>query len=136
MKIAHRPIHLILAFFVLTACVSNPVPETATVQPGVTAQPSPTRTPTVEPTDTAQPTPTPVPPPTIPVTPVEPVNDLPQGTDGYPWWNDTVFYEVFVRSFYDSDGDGIGDFNGLTARLDYLNDGDPSTTTDLGVTGL
>lgn len=52
------------------------------------------------------------------------------------WWNDTVFYEVFVRSFYDSDGDGIGDFNGLTAKLDYLNDGDPTTTDDLGVTGI
>ncbi|MEM8600083.1 MAG: alpha-amylase family glycosyl hydrolase [Bacteroidota bacterium] len=52
------------------------------------------------------------------------------------WWNDTVFYEVFVRSFYDSDGDGIGDFRGLTEKLDYLNDGDPTTTDDLGVTGL
>ncbi len=55
---------------------------------------------------------------------------------GLPWWNDRVFYEVFVRSFSDSDGDGIGDLAGLTERLDYLNDGDPSTTTDLGVTGL
>jgi glycosidase len=53
-----------------------------------------------------------------------------------PWWNDRVFYEVFVRSFQDSDGDGIGDLKGLTSRLDYLNDGDPATTTDLGVTGL
>src|SRR5574341_55506 len=53
-----------------------------------------------------------------------------------PWWNDRVFYEVFVRSFYDSDGDGIGDLQGLISKLDYLNDGDPSTTTDLGVTGL
>jgi alpha-amylase len=52
------------------------------------------------------------------------------------WWNDQVFYEVFVRSFYDSNGDGIGDFNGLTQKLDYLNDGDPSTDTDLGVTAL
>lgn len=52
------------------------------------------------------------------------------------WWNDTVFYEVFVRSFYDSDGDGVGDINGLIEKLDYLNDGDPNTTTDLGVTGL
>ena len=53
-----------------------------------------------------------------------------------PWWSDRVFYEVFVRSFADSDGDGIGDLHGLTQRLDYLNDGDPTTTDDLGVTGL
>jgi glycosidase len=53
-----------------------------------------------------------------------------------PWWRERVFYEVFVRSFADSDGDGIGDLRGLTERLDYLNDGDPSTTDDLGVTGL
>ena len=39
-------------------------------------------------------------------------------------------------SYADSDGDGVGDLAGLTARLDYLNDGDPSTTMDLGVTGL
>jgi alpha-amylase len=65
-----------------------------------------------------------------------PVTGMPQGTDGYPWWNDSVFYEIFVRSFYDSDGNGIGDFNGITAKLDYLNDGNPETTTDLGVTGI
>ena len=47
-----------------------------------------------------------------------------------------VYYEVFVRSFADSDGDGIGDFNGLTAKLDYLNDGDKKTDTDLGVDGI
>ena len=52
------------------------------------------------------------------------------------WWNDTVFYEVFVRSFQDSDGDGIGDLQGLIDRLDYLNDGDPATASDLGVTGI
>ncbi|HEX8384898.1 MAG TPA: alpha-amylase family glycosyl hydrolase, partial [Rubricoccaceae bacterium] len=52
------------------------------------------------------------------------------------WWNDAVFYEVFVRSFADSDGDGVGDLAGLTSRLDYLNDGDPATTDDLGVTGI
>ena len=53
-----------------------------------------------------------------------------------PWWNDRVFYEVFVRSFHDSDGDGIGDLRGLIEKLDYLNDGDPATTDDLGVTGI
>ena len=52
------------------------------------------------------------------------------------WWNDAVFYEIFVRSFYDSDGDGIGDFQGLTQKLDYLNDGDPGTDDDLGITGI
>lgn len=52
------------------------------------------------------------------------------------WWNDDVFYEIFVRSFYDSNGDGIGDFNGITQKLDYLNDGDPHTDTDLGITAL
>ena len=67
---------------------------------------------------------------------VQPIKGLPQGTDGYAWWNDTVFYEIFVRSFYDSNGDGIGDFNGIIEKLDYLNDGDPKTSTDLGVTGI
>src|SRR6202008_458958 len=48
------------------------------------------------------------------------------------WWRDGVCYEVFVRSFYDSDGDGIGDLRGLTARLDYINDGKPNSTASLG----
>lgn len=52
------------------------------------------------------------------------------------WWRNAVFYEIFVRSFSDSDGDGIGDFNGLTEKLDYLNDGDPATTADLGITAI
>jgi len=49
-------------------------------------------------------------------------------------WGQDVCYEIFVRSFMDSDGDGIGDFGGLIERLDYLNDDDPATTNDLGVT--
>lgn len=63
-------------------------------------------------------------------------NPLYQGSNNLPWWNDTAFYEIFVRSFNDSDGDGIGDINGLIEKLDYLNDGDPSTNEDLGVTGI
>ena len=60
-------------------------------------------------TQTATPLPEPTPTPVIS-----------QGTEGFPWWNDAVFYEIFVRSFRDSDGDGIGDFNGITEKLDYL----------------
>ncbi|MEP1779919.1 alpha-amylase family glycosyl hydrolase [Reichenbachiella sp.] len=37
-------------------------------------------------------------------------------------WNQAVFYEIFVQSFADSDGDGIGDINGMTSKLDYLKD--------------
>ena len=44
------------------------------------------------------------------------------------WYQDAVIYELHVRSFFDSDGDGIGDFRGLTEKLDYLQ--------DLGVTAL
>jgi glycosidase len=55
---------------------------------------------------------------------------------GPEWYRHAVFYEVFVRSFQDSNGDGKGDLPGLISRLDYLNDGDPSTTTDLGVDAL
>lgn len=47
-----------------------------------------------------------------------------------------TYYEVFVYSFYDSDGDGIGDLKGLTEKLDYINDGDASTTEDLGFNGI
>jgi alpha-amylase len=54
----------------------------------------------------------------------------------HEWARGAVFYEIFVRSFADSNGDGIGDFNGLIAKLDYLNDGDPATTTDLGIDGI
>jgi len=39
-----------------------------------------------------------------------------------PWYDGATFYEVFVRSFQDSNGDGKGDLNGLVARLDYLRD--------------
>jgi glycosidase len=52
------------------------------------------------------------------------------------WWNDAVFYEIFVRSFYDSNADGIGDFKGMMDKLDYLNDGNPETHNDLGITGI
>src|ERR1039457_3999873 len=37
-----------------------------------------------------------------------------------PWWKHAVVYEIYPRSFQDSNGDGIGDLNGITSRLDYL----------------
>ncbi len=74
----------------------------------------------------------------VPATPskTEALVPVTQAASGAPWWNETVFYEIFVRSFCDSNGDGIGDFNGIIRKLDYLNDGEPATTSDLGVTGI
>lgn len=50
--------------------------------------------------------------------------------------NYRTYYQVFLYSFCDSNGDGIGDINGLISKLDYLNDGDDNTDTDLGVNGI
>jgi len=44
------------------------------------------------------------------------------------WWKEAVFYQIYPRSFYDSNGDGIGDLRGIIEKLDYLQ--------DLGVTAL
>ena len=54
----------------------------------------------------------------------------------HEWARGAVFYEIFVRSFKDSNGDGVGDLNGLIEKLDYLNDGNPATKTDLGVDAI
>jgi alpha-glucosidase len=59
-------------------------------------------------------------------------NDVEQAmiaTDGSrPWWQDGVIYQIYIRSFQDSNGDGIGDLPGISSRLDYL--------TWLGVDGI
>ena len=47
-----------------------------------------------------------------------------------------VFYEIFVGSFSDSNGDGIGDLRGIINRMDYLNDGDPDSGKSLGIEGI
>ena len=54
---------------------------------------------------------------------VAPSPGLTQQADSRPdWWRDAVCYEIFVRSFFDSDGDGVGDLRGLTGKLPYLKD--------------
>src|SRR6201997_5113533 len=40
--------------------------------------------------------------------------------DGQPWWQHAVFYEIYPRSFADSNNDGVGDLNGIASKLDYL----------------
>ncbi|HEY0555021.1 MAG TPA: maltose alpha-D-glucosyltransferase, partial [Thermoanaerobaculia bacterium] len=57
-----------------------------------------------------------------------PAEELKRRGDDPLWYKDAIIYEVHVRAFFDSDGDGRGDFQGLTARLDYLR--------DLGVTAI
>src|SRR5947209_18595820 len=59
---------------------------------------------------------------------------VPRGRSGIPgpddplWYKDAILYEVHVKAFYDSNGDGLGDFRGLIEKLDYVQ--------DLGVTAL
>ncbi|MCP8311356.1 MAG: maltose alpha-D-glucosyltransferase [Candidatus Methylarchaceae archaeon HK02M1] len=49
--------------------------------------------------------------------------------ENYPlWYKDEIIYELHIKAFYDGDGDGVGDFKGLTAKLDYLK--------DLGITAV
>ncbi|GAB4580842.1 MAG: alpha-amylase family glycosyl hydrolase [Anaerolineales bacterium] len=95
---------------------------------------TPSATPTKAPAPTASSTPLPLPTETPLPTATPFVSDL-------PWWNQTIWYEVFVRSFADSTTgplacDGEGDLQGLIEKLDYLNDGNPNTHTDLGITGI
>lgn len=42
--------------------------------------------------------------------------------DGAPWWRDAVIYQIYIRSFADRNGDGVGDVAGIRSRLPYLRD--------------
>lgn len=50
------------------------------------------------------------------------------GASTLDWWENGVFYQIYPRSFKDSDGDGVGDIRGIIEKLDYLQ--------ELGVTGV
>ncbi|MEH8018430.1 alpha-amylase family glycosyl hydrolase [Rheinheimera muenzenbergensis] len=63
---------------------------------------------------------------TVAETPQLPTETVAQSKS--PWWQDAVFYQIWPRSFYDTNGDGHGDFNGMTAKLPYL--------AELGVNAL
>ena len=46
--------------------------------------------------------------------------EQPVDAEGHAWWQHAVFYEVYPRSFADSNGDGIGDLKGIESKLNYL----------------
>lgn len=52
------------------------------------------------------------------------------------WWKDSVIYQIYPLTFADANGDGIGDLRGIIQRLDYLNDGDPTSKTSLGIDAI
>src|SRR5689334_10159379 len=54
--------------------------------------------------------------------------ELPSNSEARGWYKDAIIYEAHVRAFLDSNADGIGDFRGLSQKLDYL--------CDLGVTAI
>ncbi|ACB52832.1 putative alpha-glucosidase [Crocosphaera subtropica ATCC 51142] len=52
------------------------------------------------------------------------------------WWETGVIYQIYPLTFADSDGDGIGDLQGIIKKLDYLNDGDPDSEISLGIDAI
>ena len=118
-----RTLPIMLLSIMIAACGANPL-ETSNPSAAPVAATDTTAT------SLASPSASPV-VPTIPptITPAPSASPFPLEAG---WWDNAVCYEVFVRSFYDSDGDGVGDLNGLIEKLDYINDGDPNAQNDLG----
>src|SRR5690349_21271834 len=48
------------------------------------------------------------------------IENVQTGADSFPWWKRGVIYQIYPRSFQDSNGDGTGDLRGITERLGYL----------------
>ena len=127
---------LLLAVLLLGACGK------AAPAPTPTAQPTPAAA--TQPPVTVTPAPTPEPTPPMDASGAYLLSGRGEAILNEPWFagaqraegNARVFYEIFVGSFSDSDGDGTGDLRGILDRLDYLNDGDPASGQSLGVEGL
>lgn len=60
----------------------------------------------------------------------------PSSPPARPWWSSAVVYEIFVRSFKDSNGDGVGDLRGIISKLDYLAAAGKHARTGLGINAL
>jgi glycosidase len=104
-----RPATTAAAVATVAATTAAPTTQAVTTTAATTVAPTPT---------TAQPATTlagPTVPPTFTTGPT-PVAQAP----AKGWWSNGVCYEIFVRSFYDSNGDGIGDIPGLISKLDYI----------------
>ena len=120
----------------LTACSGQADPEASTAGSQSAAE---TQAPESTPAETQPQAETEA--PTEPATEPQPAEEIAlQGdtlkTDFVCEDNCRVFYEIFVGSFSDSNGDGTGDLRGIINRMDYLNDGDPNSGKSLGVEGL
>ncbi len=107
LEVVVKIIPVILSLFVIVAVLSSCAPTAIapTIAPPPT-RPMPTLTLMPTPRATLAPTPTPA-----------------QAAIQTPaWFRNVTLYQIFVRSFYDSNGDGIGDLQGIIAKLDYLRD--------------
>ena len=56
--------------------------------------------------------------------------------DSQEWWQSGIIYQIYPLTFADANGDGTGDLQGIIARLDYLNDGNPDSQTSLGIDAI
>jgi len=132
---------LLMLTLLLTACGQSAAPVQPTEAPAPAATPVPTPQPTPAPTPTPEPTPE---PPATDASGAYLLSETGEAILDEPWFADgkasqgnaRVFYEIFVGSFSDSDGDGVGDLRGVIDRLDYLNDGDPASGQSLGIEGI
>ena len=70
------------------------------------------------------------------ITPATAVHTMSNQSQDRNWWQDGIIYQIYPLTFADANGDGIGDLQGITKRLDYLNDGNPDSDTSLGIDAI